>query len=82
MNDFNSTVIRITLDPDENNGIYEVLVPVPLVNDQINEAVEQNFIVELRLINSINPDGIDLTIRPASACRIIDDDRKLNNLVK
>ena len=76
MNDFDNTVIRITFEPDENAGVNEGAAPIPVVNDLINEADEQVFIVELRLIRSTNPAAIDLTIRPASICRIINDDSK------
>ena len=76
MNDFNNTVIRVTFEPDENAGDDERAAPIAVVNDPINEADEQVFIVELRLISSTNPAAIDLTTRPASICRIINDDSK------
>ena len=74
--DFDNTVIRIIFEADENNADNEGAAPIPLVNDLINETDEQVFIVELRLIRSTNPAGIDLTTRPASICRIINDDGK------
>ena len=68
-------MIRITFDPDENAPDNERVAPIAVVNDIINEANEQEFIVQLRLIiNSTNPSGIDLSIRPASLCKIIDND--------
>ena len=76
MADFDNTVIRITFEPDENVADNEGAAPIPVVNDLINEADEQVFIVELRLISSTNPAAIDLTTRPASLCRIINDDGK------
>ena len=78
MRDFDNTVIRITFEPDENVGINEGSAPIPVINDPINEADEQVFIVELRPIRSTNPAAIDLTTRPASICRIINDDGKPN----
>ena len=78
MADFDNTVIRITFESDENTGVNERAAPIAVVNDLINEAYEQVFIVELRLISSTNPAGIDLTTRPASICRIFNDDSKPN----
>ena len=79
LSDFDNTVIRITFEPDENAGINERAAPIAVVNDLINEADEQVFVVELRLISSTNPAAIDLTTRPASQCRIINNDGKPNN---
>ena len=79
LKDFGNTVIRITFIPDENALDNERAAPIAVVNDAINEADEQVFIVQLHLINSTNPDGIKLSIRPASLCRIIDDDSKSNS---
>ena len=81
LNDFDNTVIKITFEPDEGAPDNECAAPIPVVNDLINEADEQVFIVELRLISSTNPAGIDLTIRPASLCRITNDDSKPNSVV-
>ena len=50
--------------------------PIPIVDDAINEATEQVFVVELRLVSSLDPVTVDLTTRPSSLCRIIDNDRK------
>ena len=79
-NDFNNTVIRITFDPDESTPHNEHAAPIAVFNDLINEADEQVFIVKLRLVNSTNADAVNLSTRPASLCKIIDDDRKLNNM--
>ena len=79
MNDFSNTVIQITFLPDENAPDNERAAPIAIFNDVINEADEQVFIVQLHLINSTNPSGIDLSIRPASLCKIIDNDSKPNS---
>ena len=50
--------------------------PIPIVDDAINEATEQVFVVELRLVSSLDPATVDLDTRPSSLCRIIDNDRK------
>ena len=78
--DFNNTVIRITFFPDEN-VFNDVNVPIAIVDDPVNEATEQVFIVQLQLISSVNPGLVDLTTRQASLCRIVDDDRKWNSVV-
>ena len=79
--DFNNSALIIIFEPDENvgAGINQVAAPIPIVDDPINEADEQMFVVELHLTDSINPDLIDLTTRPASLCTITDDDSKHKN---
>ena len=71
-------MIRITFNPDEVTDVNERATPIPIIDDLVNEADEQVFIVQLHLVNSINPGAIDLTTRAASICRIIDDDSKSN----
>ena len=50
--------------------------PIFITDDAINEATEQVFVVELILVDSLNPATVNLTTRPVSLCRIIDNDRK------
>ena len=77
LNDFDNTSIIIIFEPDEDGTpMNERSAPIPIVDDAINEATEQVFIVELRLINSLDPATVDLSTRPSSLCRIIDNDRK------
>ena len=78
INDFDSTVIRITFDPDEDTDDNERAAPIPIIDDLVNEADEQIFIVQLRLVDSINAGAINLNVRPASICRIVNDDSKSN----
>ena len=75
MNDFNNTNITIIFEPDEDAEVNEKSVPILVVGDAINEATEQVFVAELRLISSSNAAIVDL-IRPSTLCRIIDNDRK------
>ena len=77
--DFNNTVIRITFAADAGT-FNDVNAPIAIVNDLINESTEQVFIAQLRLISSVNPGSVDLTMRLATLCRIIDDDSKWNNM--
>ena len=69
-------MIRIVFEADESLAINDMSVPIAIFDDPINEAAEQAFIVQLKLIRSTNPGLSDLTERPASLCRIIDNDRK------
>ncbi len=68
-------MIRVVFEADENLAVNERSVPIAIFDDPINEAAEQAFIVQLKLISSTNPLS-DLSERPASLCRIIDNDRK------
>ncbi len=73
MNDFNNTNITIVFEPDEDApGIYEKSAPISVTDDAINEATEQVFVVELRLVSSVDPAGVNLTTQPSSLCKIID----------
>ena len=65
----------MTFEPDVDRSINQLNVLVAIIDDNINEATEQVFIVELGLVDSVNPSSIVLT-RRASLCRIIDDDGK------
>ena len=81
MSDFDNTTIRITFDPDELANDDERGAPIRIFNDPVNEANEQVFVVQLHLISATNPGSVSLNTRPASVCRIIDDDSKFNNEV-
>ena len=77
LEDFNNTNITLIFEPDEDGTpMNERSAPIPIVDDAINEATEQVFIVELQLVSSINSATVDLPTRPSSLCRIIDNDRK------
>ena len=76
MNDFNNTNITLVFEPDEDGEVSEKRAPIFITDDDINEATEQVFVAELLLINSPNPASVDLTTRPSTLCRIIDNDRK------
>ena len=78
LEDFNNTVLTLTFQADENSSTptNDIQLRVPIADDAINEATEQDFVVILNLTNSVNP---SLTVLPrvSSLCRIIDNDRKL-----
>ena len=81
LNDFDNTTIAVFFEPDEIVNDDERATPIRIFDDTINEAHEQVFVVQLRLISSINPVSVTFTRQPASLCRIIDDDSKYNNEV-
>ena len=74
--DFNSSVITITFDADEDAEVSELGARIPIIDDAINEAVDKSFVVQLSLVSSLNPAGVDISVRPTSLGRIIDNDRK------
>ena len=75
--DFDNAATRITFDPDEDADDNERDAPIAITNDDINEAIEQVFIVHIVLVNSSNPSSTDLSsVRVTSLCRIVDDDSK------
>ena len=49
-----------------------MMAPIYITDDAVNEAT-QVFILELILVRSLR---VDLTARPSSLCRIIDNDCK------
>ena len=75
LNDFNDTALTITFQADEDNPINDIPLSIPITDDAINEAIEQDFVVMLNLTDSISPTLIMLP-RVSSLCRIIDNDRK------
>ena len=78
--DFDNTTLTVTFQSDEDAPVNEHSVPVAIVDDDVNEAMEQDFVVVLRLSESINQESISLETRNVSLCRIIDDDCKLYNI--
>ena len=72
LNDFNNTNITVIFESDEDAAIYEKSAPIFITDDAINEAIEQVFVIELRLTSSVDPTSVDISIRSSSLCRIID----------
>lgn len=66
----------MTFQSDEDVPVNEISVPVSIVDDDINEAPEQMFVVILKLVEGINQDRISLENRNSSLCRIVDNDGK------
>ena len=70
--------MNITFPANENmlRPITEVQADVTIVDDEINEADEQQFIVFLEVVSGIDTSHIRI-VQNMSICHIIDDDRKL-----
>jgi hypothetical protein len=75
--DFNNANITVVFEPDEGAEVNEMGAPIFITDDAINEATEQVFVAELILVSSLDSATVDLTIRPSTLCRIIDNDCKL-----
>ena len=72
--DFNNATITATFQADEGgNAITDLPVPIPIFDDDIDEAIDQFFIAHLVVVSAVNPALITLD-RIASRCRIIDND--------
>ena len=73
----------MTFPADEAMNIADVLATIPIVDDEINEAQEQVFIILLEVFEPVNLDLITIT-RSTSFGRIIDNDGEVlhNNLLR
>ena len=82
MADFNNTNITLVFEPDEDvdQPVNEKSAHISVTDDAINEAMEQVFVAELRLVSSLNSASVQIT-RPSTLCRIIDNDRKYESRV-
>ena len=81
--DFDGTVLEIVFPADEGlpSPIFNVRADIPVINDDIDEAHEQQFIAFLEVINATNPSSSssvsnNFSPRNISICRINDDDCK------
>ena len=72
----------MTFPAHEAMNIADVLETISIVDDEINEAQEQVFIIVLEVLEAVNLDLITLT-RSTSFGRIIDNDGEvLHNIVE
>ena len=71
-------MIEITYPVDEGlpSPIANVRASIPVVDDTIDEAEEQQFIAFLEVTDAINLGRVDNSVRNTTICRINDDDRK------
>ena len=80
VNDFNNAVITATFEADAGGNLQTDLnVPIPVFDDEIDEAHAQVFIVQLVVDNAVNR-GLITIERAASNCIIIDNDREYDNV--
>ena len=72
-NDFDATAFNVIFPADEIVNIADVEEFIPIVDDEIDEAQEQVFIILLEVLEAVNFDLIRIT-RNTSFGRIIDND--------
>ena len=79
--DFDGTVLEIVFPADENlsRSIFELPADILVVDDEINEAGAQQFIVSLRVFSALNISLVQIE-KNTSICNIIDDDSKSNTV--
>ena len=71
--DFDATAFDVTFPDDETMNRADVQEFIPIVDDEIDEAQEQVFIIFLEILDAVNFDLITIT-RNTSFGRIIDND--------
>ena len=70
-------MIDVTFQPDETGQQIRIVVaPIRIVDDFINEASEQDFVVTLDIFSATDISGITISLKD-SLCRIIDNDGEL-----
>ncbi len=68
----------MTFPADEGmNPMTDLPVPIPIVDDEINEAGDQSFIAHLEVVSAIRIPTIG---RSVVNCIIVDNDRECNGL--
>ena len=72
--DFDATPFNVTFPADEVINIADVLETIPIVDDEIDEAQEQVFIIVLEVLDAVNFDLVTITRNMISFGRIIDND--------
>ena len=76
--DFDATPQIITFPSDEGGDlISEVDVSVAIQDDDINEALEQYFILTMDVMTATDQRSIDTQVRNSTLCSITDNDREL-----
>ena len=81
--DFDNTTLfaEFPIDEGRSNPVISVEVAIPIVDDNIDEADEQVFIIFLEVINATNFDNLNIPEdRKVSIGRIIDNESKYVDL--
>ena len=76
--DFNASVLVVKFPADENSPMSEIDVPIPIFDDDVDEAESQFFYAVLGITNATNPGLVD-TEEPklnVTLCSIRDNDSK------
>ena len=75
--DFDATPQIITFPSDDGGDlISEVDVSVAIQDDDINEALEQYFILTMDVMTATDQRSIDTQVRNSTLCSITDNDRE------
>lgn len=76
--DFDKKALTIMFPPDEDEAspITRVPASIPIVDDEVDEAREQVFIVYMEVLNATNRELLITDEQNVSICTIIDNDRK------
>ena len=74
-NDFDTTPVNVTFSADEVVRIDDVIGPISIVDDEIDEAREQVFVIFLEVLEAVNFDLITITRSSSVGC-IVDNDGK------
>lgn len=79
-NDFNTTPFVVTFPADEGlpSPKQTVPAPIPVFDDEIDEAVHQSFIAYLEILDAVNSDLITIR-RDVGICNILDNDGERNS---
>ena len=74
--DFSTEPVNITFSADEGDEAPERTIFIPIVNDGVDEAIEEKFIVLLTLLDASNRSSVNVSqpARISSVCRIVDVD--------
>ena len=72
-NDFNATAFDMTFLAGGRSSIADIAGYIPIMDDEINEAPQQVFMILLEIQTAVNPDLIVMA-RTYSTCIIIDND--------
>ena len=72
-NDFNKSAVIVTFPADEGRIPADLLVPIPILDDIVDEADDQFFVVQLVVVSTFKHLIIG---RATSNCIIVDNDRE------
>ena len=75
--DFDASVLVVMFPADENSPMSEIDVPIPIFDDDVDEAESQFFYAVFEILNVTNPDLVDIEATlNVTMCTIRDNDSK------